>query len=368
MSIYDLTKRLVSIPSVTSDLDEVHNVYTLIEKFYADTPDAQIIHHDIDGRPAMTIQNFVWVESDIVLSGHIDVVPPTTPDQFTLREEDGKLYARGAGDMKGGVAIMMQVMHDICSGKLSTDKKICLMITADEETGGESVRYLVEEKGYRATVALVPDSGSLERIVYAEKGILSVIGTAPWKATHSSMPRTGENPIDKVISLYHHLKNSIEDPAKLYGDDHWSSSVQLTVINAWEVSNVIPGEASFAINIRFTPEEWEYDELVAYVADAVKQYGCVVNRTSAGHPAYTDPAHPIIQQYVEAARGVVGGSVYLDKTHGATDGRFFAQHGSILIMHEPTQANIHGKDEYVVIDDLEKIYTVMSEFIANYTG
>jgi acetylornithine deacetylase/succinyl-diaminopimelate desuccinylase-like protein len=76
----------------------------------------------------------------------------------------------------------------------------------------------------------------------------------------------------------------------------------------------------------------------------------------------TPETHPIIQKYRHVAEAILGEPVVLNKEHGSTDGAHLPP-ASTVILHQPTDAHIHGKGEYTTIDELEKIYEIYKRFI-----
>ena len=141
----NLLDKLLRIPSVSTDIPELHMCIDMLMDMFVHI-DGAIVHKIVyNEKPSLIVQNFEGRHADVVLNGHIDVVPPSQEEQFSPYEKHGKLYARGAGDMKAGIALMVELMKEICEKKL-TSKKVMLMITSDEEVGGfDGVQYLVAE-------------------------------------------------------------------------------------------------------------------------------------------------------------------------------------------------------------------------------
>lgn len=112
----------------------LHKIVDFLKEQFVRYPDAyiqKVVHNDV---PALIVQNFDGKHADIILNGHIDVVPPTADDQFVPRTEGGRCYARGAGDMKAGIVVIVEVMKRLLDQRYA-DKKVMLMITGDEEVG-----------------------------------------------------------------------------------------------------------------------------------------------------------------------------------------------------------------------------------------
>jgi acetylornithine deacetylase/succinyl-diaminopimelate desuccinylase-like protein len=82
----------------------------------------------------------------------------------------------------------------------------------------------------------------------------------------------------------------------------------------------------------------------------------------AGGVLFTDPKNAILQRYLTVANNMIGDCSFI-REHGASDGRFFAEKGAIVILHKPTCYDIHGREERTTISDFEKIYEVYKEFV-----
>ena len=133
MTILDLTKQLIRIPSVTSDQEACKRVLDLLCGLF-ETSECIVERFEHHGFHSLIIKNFDDQWADVCFNGHIDVVPPQATTQREPVEQEGMLFGRGAGDMKDGVALITLLMKELCEQKL-TDKKLMLMLTADEEVG-----------------------------------------------------------------------------------------------------------------------------------------------------------------------------------------------------------------------------------------
>jgi acetylornithine deacetylase/succinyl-diaminopimelate desuccinylase-like protein len=140
--------------------------------------------------------------------------------------------------MKDGVSLISLLMKELVTNQPQssfnkegvTPKKLMLLLTADEEIGGDhGVRYLTN-LGYGADIVLIPDGGNLHEIVIGEKGVLNITLTATGKAGHSSQPWKYDNAIEKLYSSYIKIKSAIETTELHHDPDHRGCSVQLTTI------------------------------------------------------------------------------------------------------------------------------------------
>ncbi len=362
--ILEFTKKLCAIPSVSSDIEQLHEVIDLIQKEFVSLEWAvvqKIVHNQ---KPSLLVQNFEWKHADIVLNAHIDVVPPSSNDQFDAYEKDGRLYARWAWDMKAWVAIIVLLMKELLQDK-EMKLNITLMLTSDEEVGGfDGVGFLVKE-GYTWDVVLIPDGGSLQKVVHAQKWIYMAKVQATGKACHSARPWLGENALHNIVNYFQVLRDEVQDTMAVYqSNDHWGTSVNLNMLQWWETMNAVPDFATASIDIRFT-EKYSLEQIKKKVVSQMHSFNCRLTKELTGELLYTDPANKNLQQYLQVASTVLGEEVSLEKEHGGSDGRFFPA-ASTVIIHRPTCSNIHGKEESVVINDLQKIYDIYKQFIYYY--
>lgn len=363
-SILKLTKELIRIPSVSSDLEELENVVNFVEKQFEGIEWVYIKKFVFNDKPSIVISNVETKHFDVILSGHLDVVPNQLDTQFDPVEKDWKLYARGAGDMKSWVAIMILLMKQLLKEKFST-KKVALMLTSDEEVWGfDGVAKLVEE-WYTWEYVLIPDSGRpSDEIILKEKGILMFEAEFYGVAKHSSRPWMGKNAIDELMKFYQELKQVVEDSRLLYEhEDHWSSSVNLNVIHWGSAMNTLPDKVQAKFDIRFMED---FDS-VAHVRETVQNlltnYDAKLLSDLSWEMVCTSQENLEVKRYLDLTKKNLTITARFSQEHGGSDWRFFAALGSQVILHKPTAWSEHGKDERVIIDEFEKIYTIFYEFI-----
>ena len=146
----------------------------------------------------------------IGISGHMDVVsagdvslwrnPPFQPTEI-----DGKIYARGASDMKGGLAALLMAMVELQDEKVALNGRVKLLATVGEEIGLLGAKQLTNE-GYADDLdGLIIGEPTGHRIIYAHKGVFTYKVTSFGKSAHSSMPELGINAIDNLMVFYNRI-------------------------------------------------------------------------------------------------------------------------------------------------------------------
>lgn len=360
--LVDLTKELVQMPSITSDIPDLNRIIDHVQAIFDACEGAYVQKIVYNDKPSLLVQNFSGKHADVVLNAHLDVVPCSQDDQFLPIEKHGKLYARGAGDMKAGAAILITLMKDLLQDS-NFKKKVTLMLTTDEEVGGmDGVGYLVS-KGYTGDIVLIPDGGATNSVVHAQKGVFMATIQAEGVACHSSRPWLGDNALHNIINYFIALREELQDTYKVYHtDDHRWTSTNLNVLHGGQVINAVPDNAVAKIDIRFT-EKYTKDKIRKKVLDQLHSFHCTLVDEVTGELLYTEPSNPHLMKYLALASKILWEEVALEKEDGASDGRYFSSTASAVIVHRPTCKNIHGKEEYVVVDDIEKIYRVYKAYI-----
>ena len=196
----------------------------------------------------------------IALSGHTDVVPVTSQawdtDPFTLVERDGKLYGRGACDMKGFLACVLALVPAFKARKLKVP--IHIAFSYDEEVGCTGVRPMIAELGKTLPLpryVLVGEPTSMT-VVDSHKGPMRWSVEVTGKAAHSSMPHLGVNAITYAGRLLGELARMEEDLKTLPPNPRFDppyTSLQVTEIEGGTASNIVPVPCWFGWEIRRLP-------------------------------------------------------------------------------------------------------------------
>lgn len=194
-------------------------------------PSVAVVHGGSEGKPRL------------VLNGHIDVVPEGDPDGWSVPPfeavvRQGRIYGRGACDMKGGVAAAMIAAKALKDSGVKLRGDLVLQFAMGEETGEAGTKSLLEE-GFGGDWGIVLEPSDL-KIMTAEKGLAWYHFTVEGKPTHGSRPHQGINAIDKAAKLISALQEYHEEIGErthpLCGKDVCS----VTMIRAGTKENIIP--------------------------------------------------------------------------------------------------------------------------------
>lgn len=253
-----ILEKIISIKSVNDNETEVADyIASLFAKYK--TVNIQKVNY-AENRDNLVVTMGIKGTKQIGFSGHMDVVAPGniadwSGDPFSPWISDGKLYGRGAADMKGGLAALVVAMLELLEEQIPLSGEVRLLATVGEETGEYGAAQLTKEGYASALDALViaEPSTNMTEIVYTTRGVIDYKITSLGKAAHSARPQHGINAIDNLLICYRKISNEISKLNKknevLGGITH-----NITQIRGGEQVNSIPSVAEMTGNIRTIPE------------------------------------------------------------------------------------------------------------------
>ncbi len=298
--------------------------------------------------------------------GHTDVVPSGLAaawrsPPFDPQIRDGRLFGRGAADMKGSVAAMVLALEEFARAHPGHRGTLALLLTSDEEgdaiDGVRRVAQHFRETGQRIDACVVGEPTASERlgdtIRIGRRG--SLTGTLAVRGVqgHVAYPQLADNPVHRALPALAELAVRRWDD----GDaDFPPSSFQIANLQAGTgASNVIPGDFQVQFNFRYGPR-WSAQALIDEVESRLRAHA--LDFSIRWHRS-GDPFHTVdggLRQAVRAAIAEVTGLVPEENTAGGTsDGRFIAPLGAQVVEVGPVNASIHKVDEYVPLADLETL-------------
>ena len=305
----------------------------------------------------------------LVFAGHTDVVP-TGPlaawhsDPFVPTQRDGKLYGRGASDMKSSIAAMVVAVEEFVAAQPDHAGAIAFLITSDEEgpalDGTARVCDWLRSAGVRLDYCVVGEPTSVERlgdtIKNGRRGTLSGKLTVRGVQGHIAYPQLARNPIHLAAPLLAELVAVEWDG----GNDHFPpTSWQMSNLHAGTgAGNVIPGELAIDFNFRFSTESTPASLRERFEA-IVARHGVehTLAWTLGGEPFLTAPGR-LSEVLAGAIRERTGVATKLSTTGGTSDGRFLAKICAEVVELGPVNASIHKIDEHVAIADLDALKDV----------
>ena len=308
------------------------------------------------GRPGPTL----------VLAGHTDVVP-TGPleqwasDPFVPTHRNGRLYGRGAADMKTAVACMAVAAQEFVRQSPEHAGTVALLITSDEE--GPSVHgtlhavQVLQSRGVRLDGCIIGEPTSVDRVgdmvKNGRRGTLSARLVVKGIQGHIAYPQLARNPIHDFAPALAELTTTRWDEGNAF---FLPTSWQVSNIHAGTgVGNVIPGELVVDCNFRFSTESTATSLQERFVA-ILRRHGVehVVQWTLGGEPFLTPPGslHAALAAAVKAEFGI---EPELSTTGGTSDGRFIARICPQVMEFGVSNESAHKIDEWVEVAAIEPL-------------
>ena len=308
--------------------------------------------------------------------GHTDVVPPgpleawiSPPFEPTIR--DGKLYGRGAADMKGGIASFMTAVERFVAKYPAHAGSIGILLTSDEEgaatNGVVKVMEVFEQRKEKIDWCLVGEPSSDKKmgdvIRVGRRGSLCAKLTVIGIQGHVAYPELADNPIHSFAPALKELTEEVWDHGNVFFPP---TSLQVSNINSGTgAENIIPGSAEVQFNLRFCTELNE---------EIIKQRTCaILDKYSfkydlqwrlSGNPFLTGKG-ALIDATLAAIKTVTGFETLDDTGGGTSDGRFIAPTGAQVLELGPLNESIHKINEHVAVEDLEILSAIYEQILVN---
>ena len=308
----------------------------------------------------------VGAPKTLVFAGHTDVVPTGPLAQwdsppFSPSHRDGKLYGRGASDMKTSLAAFVVAIEEFVAQQPDCALNIALLLTSDEEgpavDGTVVVCELLKARGEVLDYCIVGEPTSVERtgdmIKNGRRGTMSGKLTVHGVQGHIAYPQLADNPIHRLAPALAELVAVRWDEGNaFFQPTSWQVS---NIHGGTGASNVIPGQVVVDFNFRFCTESTP-ESLQQRVGAVLNRHGLQydVAWTIGGLPFLTTPA-ALVEAVTQAIHDETGINTQLSTTGGTSDGRFIAQICPQVIELGPPNATIHKINEHVAVADIEPL-------------
>jgi len=312
----------------------------------------------------------------LVFAGHTDVVPPGpldawTSDPFTPTVRDGRLYGRGAADMKSSIAAFAVAAQNFVAAHPDHPGSIALLITSDEEgpavDGTVKVCERLQARGEGLDYCIVGEPTSVKQlgdtIKNGRRGSLSGRLTVRGVQGHVAYPHLARNPIHQAAPALAELAAMQWDA----GNDYFPpTTFQISNIHGGTgASNVIPAELAVRFNLRFatasTPEG-----IKAKITEVLTRHGLDYDITwNLGGEPFLTPRGALSDALARAIVDECGVTPELSTTGGTSDGRFIAKICPQVIEFGPCNDSIHKVNENILVQDLRPLANVYRRTLEN---
>ena len=383
----ELLARLVGFPTVSRDSNLA--LVDWAEAYLAERGARCRRTWSDDGTKANLLATFgPQVPGGLVLSGHTDVVPAEEPewtsDPFGLREESGRLYGRGAADMKGFIASAMARADDL--GRRELTRPVHLALSYDEEVGCLGAPRLIDDMidaGLQPELVIVGEPTGM-RPAHAHKSVNLFRTEIRGVEAHSSQPHLGAGAILAAGRLVEALwqwgeeARAEADPATGF-EPPWTT-VQVGIIEGGTAANILPGRCAFTWEYRSLPGE-DPERLRARfqakvdeeVLPALREFGpsaTLVTRTVARVPPLLPEKDGVAEARVRAALQASTGRPVPPTgvvAYGTEAGQFQARGISAILCGPGSIDQAHRPNEFLEVRQLEACDAFLQELLAAWS-
>ncbi|SAL29312.1 acetylornithine deacetylase [Caballeronia terrestris] len=379
MSSRDLLERLIGFATVSRDSNL--ELIEFIRQYLADLGVESELFYNVERTKANLFATIGPRDrSGIVLSGHTDVVPVDgqdwTLDPFTLTEKDGRLYGRGAADMKGFIASVLAAVPRFIGRSLKLP--VHLAFSYDEEVGCLGVRPMLaelEKRPVTPALCLIGEPTELKPVL-GHKGKLAMRCHVKGAACHSAYAPYGVNAIQyaaRLITRLEEIGEQLSQPE--HHDERFDppySTVQTGMIEGGRALNIVPAECQFDFEVRALPgfdANRVTDELQTFAEvellpkmRAVKSDTGIRLQALSAYPGLVTPPNS------EAARllALLAGSTEFGTVAFGTEGGLFDQAGIPTVVCGPGSMDQgHKPDEFVTVEQLNNCDAMLAR-LADY--
>jgi acetylornithine deacetylase/succinyl-diaminopimelate desuccinylase-like protein len=317
----------------------------------------------------------------VVLNGHLDTYPvnealPWTVDPLGGELRDGRLYGRGAADMKGGIAASITALALLAEHRDLWRGEAVLTLAGDEETMGPlGTKFLMDTVPHaNGDAVIIGDAGSPRVLRFGEKGFLWVELEAVGKAAHGAHVHLGINAYDRLRTAMDAIvelralpvvapdivtraiadARTVSEALNGAGEADVLGRVTVNIgrIEAGTSMNLIPASARAAMDIRLPVGVAAADVEAAMTAALAGMDGITWRVLRRFEPSFTDPDAEIVRCVARAAQEVLGETPVVNMRVGGSDSRWFRMAGVPTVVYGPTPFNMGGADEYALVAEL----------------
>lgn len=324
----------------------------------------------------------------LILNGHVDVVPAGpdalwTSPPFRPELREGRVYGRGAADMKSGVAAMVTAVAALADLGLQPAAPLVLQSVIEEEcTGNGALACLA--RGYRADAAVIPEPFG-QTVMTGQLGVLWATIGVTGRPAHVLDTSAGVNAIEAAVAIFDHLRGmeaEWNEPAvrhPLWAGHPHPVNFNLGRIAGGDWTSSVPSQATIEVRLGFFPDRSVAEAkraLLERIEDARRTRAALRDaavtvdwRGFHAEGCVVDPdAEPLALLAAQHA-AVTGRPAERLASTATTDVRFFALHGGMpATCYGPVGGGLHGIDEWVSVDSMMEVATVLARFVSAWCG
>lgn len=305
-------------------------------------------------------------EPPLVLSGHLDTVPlgdaPWLMDPFGADIVDGKLYGRGATDMKGGVGAIVATAMAIARHPFKRGLK--LLFTSGEETGCEGAIHLSKTNALGRASALLIAEPTSNRPLLGHRGALWLRFSVKGRAAHGSMPSLGDNAVVKAARSIIDLELFSQEmkPHPVLGPP----TLNVGYFKGGANVNVVPDSAEFGVDIRTIPEQ-SHDDI--HTGIRARNADVEIERIADLPAIFTHADEPWIANVFSTVERFTGERPEAGTAPYFTDASVLGpayDNPPIIILGPGDMTLAHTKDEYCLVSRIEEAEAIFTSIASDW--
>jgi len=366
MNIIPLFQKLLQYKTITPN-DE--GIYDFIENYLGESWNC--IKYDVkEVTNRFYYKKFDESDEHLCFAGHIDVVPPGegwSVDPFAAKVIDGIITARGAQDMKSGVAAFLYA----CKNATNFKGTLSILLTSDEEGEGTNgtikvIEYL-EKENFLPTSAIVAEPTCEDifgdAIKVGRRGSINGYLELQGKQGHAAYPEKTINPVHQIASVLPQIAGYKLDN----GDQFFSPSTLIItdIRSGMEVTNVTPNKLNMMFNVRNSTKT-NQESITDFIAQKFDGLDYTLRLTQGSYPFVTDKAAKVVKNMQNSIKEICNIDTKLSTAGGTSDARVFGKYKIPTVEFGVKNDTIHSINEKTAVKDVEDLAKVFENIIHNW--
>ena len=382
--LVQLVKSLIKIPSHKDVHNREKEVGDFIFQFCTDNGiDTERVIVEGERSNIMAFLKGDGTGKTLMLNGHMDTVPPynMTIDAFGAEIKEGRIWGRGAVDMKGPIACMLMTMISFKRAGIKLKGNVVFTGVVGEEERSEGTEHLVKSN-FHADGAVVGEPSHYEYAI-GHRGLEWLEISVKGKAAHGGVPHLGINAIEKAAVLIERIRKELYPKLKNRYNEYMGPSVMnFGVISGGNQPSTVADTCSIKIDRRYIPGETvesviqEYQEIIDSIKSEDPDFDTEIirmpnNMLTLDHLyLMTPPNDPIVLAVKDSIRETIQKEREITRKRGWTDAALLSNFGHIpTVVFGPGEiSSSHTKNESVSIDELVDAVEIYGRIIERFCG